>query len=115
MKANKQVRPSNVASPTSITKDHNKSIIGKGNVWYEMSYEEAIKQRMQREARSKVTMGQQQGEPKEGVEDGDDDDEDVDFDYSILGSSNSSSSSSNKPVVNGTESPGIADEGMFED
>ncbi|KAK1313072.1 hypothetical protein QJS10_CPA06g01353 [Acorus calamus] len=100
-----------------MTEDHNKSIIGKGNVWYEMSYEEAIKQRMQGEARSKVMMGQQQEEPKEeGVEDGEDDDEDdLDFDYSILGSSNSSSSSSNKPVVNGTESPGMADEGMFED
>ncbi|MQL87960.1 hypothetical protein Taro_020512 [Colocasia esculenta] len=93
-----------------MTEDHNRSIVGKGAVWYEMSYEEAIKQQMDREAHGKEV-------PKENVEEAEenneDEDDDLDFDYSILGSSNSTSS--NKPLVNGTESPGVSDEGMFED
>ena len=32
---------------------HNSSIVGKGNVWYETSYEDFIKQKMRREALSK--------------------------------------------------------------
>ncbi|PKA62327.1 hypothetical protein AXF42_Ash016119 [Apostasia shenzhenica] len=88
-----------------MTEDHNKSIVGKGTVWYEMSYEEAIKQRKQREARMKNM-------PKEDEEQEQDDEDDLDFDYSILG--NSGSSSADKPLVNGTESPGISEEGMFE-
>ncbi|OVA15374.1 Ribosomal protein S1 [Macleaya cordata] len=54
-----------------MTDAHNKSIVGKGNVWYEMSYEDAIKQRMEREARSKK-----------------------------------------QPLVNGTESSRLSDEGV---
>ncbi|KAG1363391.1 putative protein tex [Cocos nucifera] len=90
-----------------MTEDHNQSIVGKGTVWYEMSYEEAIKQKMRHEAQMKAT-------PEEREESGDEDDEDddIDFDYSIFGSSNSYST--NKPVVNGTESPSMSDEGMFE-
>lgn len=93
-----------------MTEDHNKSIVARGNVWYEMSYEEAIKQREHREAQMKI-MPKEIEENEEEVVD-DDDDDDLDFDYSILGSSNSNST--NKPLVNGTESPRLSDEGMFE-
>ncbi|KAH0462563.1 hypothetical protein IEQ34_010138 [Dendrobium chrysotoxum] len=90
-----------------ITEDHNRSIVGNGTVWYEMSYEETIKQRMRREAQMKNM-------PKvtEDLEEGDDDEDDLDFDYSIF--SNSSNSSADKPLVNGTESPRMSDEGLFE-
>ncbi|XP_010927645.1 protein PLASTID TRANSCRIPTIONALLY ACTIVE 10 isoform X1 [Elaeis guineensis] len=87
-----------------MTEDHNQSIVGKGMVWYEMLYEEAIKQKMHREAQTKTT-------PEE-TEENEDEDDDIDFDYSIFGSSNSYST--NKPLVNGTESPSMSDEGMFE-
>lgn len=93
-----------------MTEDHNKSIVGRGQVWYEMSYEEAMKQKERREAQMK-TMPRETEEKEEDDED-DDDDDDLDFDYSILGSANSQST--NKPLVNGTESPGMSDEGMFE-
>ncbi|XP_020681140.1 protein PLASTID TRANSCRIPTIONALLY ACTIVE 10 [Dendrobium catenatum] len=91
-----------------ITEDHNRSIVGNGTVWYEMSYEETIKQRMRREAQMKNM-------PKEtkDVEEGDDDEDDLDFDYSIF-SNSSNSSADDKPLVNGTESPRLSDEGLFE-
>ncbi|XP_058093853.1 protein PLASTID TRANSCRIPTIONALLY ACTIVE 10 isoform X2 [Magnolia sinica] len=92
-----------------MTDAHNKSIVGKGNVWYEMSYEEAIKQRMRRETRSKG-MKKEANEDEESDRDREDDDDDDDFDYSILGNYNPS----NKPLVNGTESPRMSDKGMFE-
>lgn len=88
-----------------MTDAHNKSIVGKGNVWYEMSYEDAIEQRMQREALGKAVMIK---EDEKSESDASDEDED-DFDYSILGVD-----FSDQPVVNGTESSRISDEGMFE-
>ncbi|XP_042452590.1 protein PLASTID TRANSCRIPTIONALLY ACTIVE 10-like isoform X2 [Zingiber officinale] len=92
-----------------IVEEHNKSIVGRGTVWYEMSYEEAIEQRMRREARSKATVKKVEDEEYE-----DEDDDGIDFDYSIFEDS-SHSFSANKPIVNGTESPSMSDEGMFED
>ncbi|XP_027167281.1 protein PLASTID TRANSCRIPTIONALLY ACTIVE 10 [Coffea eugenioides] len=93
---------------------HNKSIVGKGTVWYEMSYEDAIKQKMQREAEGH-TQEQFDEEDMDGDGDGDGDDEDDDdddFDYSIL--SGPSVELSEQPHVNGTESSRLSDEGMFE-
>eukprot|EP00257_Ricinus_communis_P022547 XP_015582308.1 protein PLASTID TRANSCRIPTIONALLY ACTIVE 10 [Ricinus communis] len=97
-----------------MTDAHNKSIVGKSNVWYEMSYEDAIKQRMQREARSKGVKQKESDEDsdmdnRDGDEDDDDDDDD--FDYSIL---SDLSNITDEPLVNGTRSPGLSDEGMFE-
>lgn len=91
-----------------MTDAHNKSIVGKGAVWYEKSYEDAIKERMEREARSKVAK------EKDVVEDEDEesDDDDDDFDFSIL--RDSIDEFSEQPHVNGTESSIISDEGMFE-
>lgn len=92
-----------------MTELHNKSIVGKGNVWYEMSYDDAIAQRMQREARAK--------EKKQGVEEDsdrdydDEDDDDDDIDFNLLG--DFGVDLANRPVVNGTESAGLSDEGMF--
>ncbi|XP_020589037.1 protein PLASTID TRANSCRIPTIONALLY ACTIVE 10 [Phalaenopsis equestris] len=91
-----------------MTEDHNRSIVGKGTVWYEMSYEEAIEQRMRREARVKNMPK----EMKDAEEEDDEDDDDLDFDFSIL--SNSDNTCAEKPVVNGTESPGMSDEGVFD-
>lgn len=94
-----------------MTDAHNKSIAGKGIVWYEMSYEDVIRQKMQREAsaaRAAVQNGGHEPDP-EGVED----DSDDDFDYSILGDP-SNLNFSNQPLVNGTESSRMSDEGMFE-
>lgn len=94
------------------TENHNKAIVGNRIVWYEMSYEEAMKQKMRREARKKAMP---KVEEKEVSDQGDKDDEDEDEDeiiYSIL--SDALSDSENKPFVNGTESPRMADEGMFE-
>lgn len=90
-----------------MTDAHNKSIVGKGTVWYELSYEDAIKQQMQREALGPV-------QPREDYEEDEEDDEDSDdeFDYSILGDPTENDSA--QPVVNGTESSGISDEGMFD-
>ncbi|KAK6261898.1 hypothetical protein QUC31_007714 [Theobroma cacao] len=91
-----------------MTDAHNKSIVGKGTVWYEMSYDDAIKQKMQREARSKGTMQKEADEDEKRQQDSDDED----FDYSIL--SESSLGFPNQPLVNGTESSSITDGGMFE-
>lgn len=93
-----------------MTDAHNKSIVGKGTVWYEMSYEDAIKQQMERE---KLGIKPKQYDEDDSDEEDDDDDDDDDFDYSILGSP--SATVSNQPRVNGTESSRLSDEGMFED
>ena len=93
-----------------MTDAHNKSIVGKGTVWYEMSYEDAIKQKMQREARPKGRTQEETDEDEKRQQDTDEDEDD--FDYSIL--SDSSFEFSNQPLVNGTESSSISDEGMFE-
>ncbi|KAK3040606.1 hypothetical protein RJ639_026927, partial [Escallonia herrerae] len=94
-----------------LTDAHNKSIVGKGTVWYELSYEDAIKQQMQREALG-ITQRDYNEEDAEKDMDGEDDDDEDDFDYSILG--DPSEDSNNKPLVNGTESFRMSDEGMFE-
>lgn len=92
-----------------MTDAHNKAIVGKGNVWYEMSYEDCIKQKLQREAKGI--------KPRVAEDDEDlrleDDDDDDDYDFSILADPNVDFS--NQPHVNGTESASISDEGMFED
>ncbi|KZV24851.1 hypothetical protein F511_14734 [Dorcoceras hygrometricum] len=94
-----------------MTDAHNKSIVGKGTVWYEMSYEDTIKQRMQREA---LGIGQTQNEEDDSSEaDGDEDDDDLDFDYSIFGLP--TENAADQPHVNGTESLRLSDEGIFED
>lgn len=96
-----------------MTDAHNKSIVGKGTVWYEMSYEDAIKQREQRKARAKaMKQNESAEEEKDDTDHEDDDSDDDDFDYSILG--NPIVNSSNQPVVNGTESSRLSDEDMFE-
>lgn len=95
-----------------MTDAHNKSIVGKGTVWYEMSYEDCIKQRMEREAKG-IKPRIPDDEALYGAQDDEDDDDDDDFDFSIL--SETSLDSSNQPHVNGTESSRISDEGMFED
>ncbi|XP_057488763.1 protein PLASTID TRANSCRIPTIONALLY ACTIVE 10-like [Actinidia eriantha] len=99
-----------------VTDIHNKSIVGKGAVWYEMSYEEAIKEQMQREAQSNGAMQkdavEEEYEEREQHDDDDDDDDDDDWFYSILG--DPGMSSSDQPVVNGTESSRLSDAGMFE-
>lgn len=91
-----------------MTDAHNKSIVGKGVVWYEMSYEDAIKERMERDARSKVAK-----EDDIDQDEDDEDDDDDDFDFSILRDSVDEFSA--QPHVNGTESSRMSDEGMFED
>ncbi|CAA0806950.1 Nucleic acid-binding- OB-fold-like protein [Striga hermonthica] len=94
---------------------HNKSIVGKGTVWYEMSYEEAIKQQEHREKlgiKPRVYDDEDDSD-RDSDEDDDDDDDDFDFDYSILGSS--SADESNQSHVNGTESSRLSEEGSFED
>nr|GMC69945.1 protein PLASTID TRANSCRIPTIONALLY ACTIVE 10 [Ipomoea batatas] len=91
------------------TDAYNKSIVGNGTVWYEMSYEEAIKQQMQREAQG---LGQKM-EDEANEETYEDDSDDDDFDYSILGGPGDDFST--QPHVNGTESSRLSDEGMFED
>lgn len=96
-----------------MTDTHNKAIVGKGSVWYEMSYEDAVKQQMERE-RLGIKPEQYEEEDSDRDPQGDDDDDDEeDFDYSILGST--SAAESNQPHVNGTESPRLSDEGLFED
>lgn len=93
-----------------MTDAHNKSIVGKGTVWYEMSYEDAIKERM--EAQGFVRQLYDEDSDSDEVSTDDEDDEE-DFDYSILGGP--SASITNQPYVNGTESSLLSDEGMFED
>lgn len=95
-----------------MTDAHNKSIVGKGNVWYEMSYEDAIKLKLQREAAGFVPKEYEEDSDEEQADD-DDDDSDSDFDYSIF--EDPTVNLSNQPHVNGTESPRLSDEGIFED
>ncbi|KAM6594586.1 hypothetical protein CsatA_002289 [Cannabis sativa] len=94
-----------------MTDAHNKSIVGKGNVWYEMSYDECIKQKTEREAKG-IKPRVVNDEDSDGSQDDDDDDDD-DFDFSIL--SEYSLEMANQPHVNGTESSKVSEEGMFED
>lgn len=104
-----------------MTDTHNKSIVGKGTVWYEMSYEDCIKQQMQREAQSKgqreteVDNEETEQRAEEDVEDDDDDDDDSDddLDFSVL--SSLGSNFSDQLHVNGTQSSRLSDEGIFED
>lgn len=99
-----------------LTDAHNKSIVGRGNVWYEMSYDDAIKQKMERESSSKKDkIEQTENDQESGHDDDDDDDDDFDFDYSILSDSNLDDDDDNQPIVNGTESSRMSDEGIFED
>ncbi|XP_027353065.1 protein PLASTID TRANSCRIPTIONALLY ACTIVE 10 isoform X2 [Abrus precatorius] len=95
---------------------HNKRIVGKGTVWYEMSYEDCIKQQMEREALSKGQQDQEvynEDTKHSEDEDEDEDEDDDDFDFSIL--SSLGNNFSDQPRVNGTESSGISGEGMFQD
>lgn len=98
-----------------VTDAHNKSIVGKGSVWYEMSYEDAVKQQMEREKRGiKPTEYDDEDDLKRDDDDDDDDDDEFDeYLYSVLGTP--SATASNQPHVNGTESSRLSDEGMFED
>lgn len=95
-----------------MTELHNKSIVGKGNVWYETSYEDAIAQRMQREARAKEEKQRVEEDSDRDYDDEDDDDDDDDIDFNLLG--DFGVDLANHPVVNGTESAGLSDEGMFD-
>lgn len=81
---------------------HNKSIVGKGNVWYDMSYDDAIKQTMERRKDGSNSVSQQEEETESDEEDDDDDDFD-DFDYSILSDESSIGYSEQQPLVNGTQ------------
>lgn len=90
-----------------LTDAHNKAIVGKSTVWYEMSYDDCIKQRMQREAKGIKPREYEEEDTNIG-----EDDDDDDFDFSIL---NETVDLTTQPRVNGTESPRISDEGMFED
>lgn len=95
-----------------MTDAHNKSIVGKGTVWHEMSYEDCIEQQMEREARSKE-LAPEETDVEDSKREEDDEDDDDDFDFSIL--RDYIGNSSDQPHVNGTESSIISDEGMFED
>ncbi|GLT29890.1 hypothetical protein SLA2020_047250 [Shorea laevis] len=99
-----------------MTDAHNKSIVGKGTVWYEMSYEEAIKQKLRREARSKEMMQKETEEGsskrKQGKDGEDEEDDEDDFDYSIL--SGPSVEFADQPHINGAEFSSISDEGVFD-
>lgn len=97
-----------------MTDAHNKSIVGKGTVWYEMSYEDAMEQRMQMDAQGHVWKPKDEEETETDKDEDEDDEDDFDdFDYSILG--DPSENISNQPHVNGTKSSVFSDEGMFED
>ncbi|MED6108701.1 Protein PLASTID TRANSCRIPTIONALLY ACTIVE 10 [Stylosanthes scabra] len=102
-----------------IADQHNKSIIGKGNVWYEMSYEDCIKQQEVRKAQAKKQKEDEQKrnadkKQDQGADDEDEDyDSDDDFDFSLL--RNLDSNISEQIHVNGTESFKMSDEGMFEE
>ncbi|KAM7483428.1 hypothetical protein LguiB_008011 [Lonicera macranthoides] len=92
---------------------HNKSIVGKGTVWYQMSYEDFIKQKLEKEAKGETVnenYDEDAGTDRNGDEE--DDDDDLDFDYSFLG--DPTGKTSDQPQVNGTESSRMSDEGMFE-
>ncbi|KAF7838200.1 Protein PLASTID TRANSCRIPTIONALLY ACTIVE 10 [Senna tora] len=97
-----------------MTDTHNKSIVGKGTVWYEMSYDDCIKQQMQRESQPKGQRDKEaDNEDTENAVEDDDDDDDFDFDFSLL--SSLGNNFSDQLHVNGTESSRMSDEGIFED
>lgn len=82
---------------------HNKSIVGKGNVWYDMSYDDAIKQTIERRKDGSNLASQEEEEETESDEEEDDDDDFDDFDYSILSDESSIGYSEQQPLVNGTQ------------
>ncbi|CAN1224337.1 Protein PLASTID TRANSCRIPTIONALLY ACTIVE 10 [Linum grandiflorum] len=87
---------------------HNKSIVGKGTVWYEKSYEDVVKEKFVRKKASS-TIKQEEVTYDEEEED------DEEWDYSFLYDSDANSSSEESVVVNGTETSGVSEEGgMFE-
>lgn len=95
-----------------MTDAHNKSIVGKGTVWYEMSYDDAIKLQERREAQAKLKKSHDEADTAKDQSD-EDSDSDDDFDYSIL--SEPTENESDQPVVNGTQSSRLSsDDGMFE-
>lgn len=95
-----------------MTEAHNKSIVGKGTVWYETSYEDCIREREEREAKGiKPRTGED--DDLEVNLDTDDDEDDFDYTFSFLKESNAADEEET-PLVNGTESSRISDEGMFE-
>ncbi|XP_047157256.1 protein PLASTID TRANSCRIPTIONALLY ACTIVE 10 [Vigna umbellata] len=93
-----------------MTDIHNKKIVGKADVWYSMSYDDCIKEQMEREAQPKEQEGK--GEDNQNEDEDDEDDEDY-FDFSILNSVDTNFP--DQPHVNGTESSTVSGEGMFED
>ncbi|KAK4264486.1 hypothetical protein QN277_025652 [Acacia crassicarpa] len=101
-----------------MTDTHNKSIVGKGTVWYEMSYDDCIKQQMEREAQATQEQeykaeDEDKTQHSDEDEDEDDDSDDDDLDFSVL--SNLGMNLSDQLHVNGTESSRMSDEGIFED
>jgi len=101
-----------------MTDIHNKRIVGKGIVWYEMSYDDCIKQQMEREARSKEQgkeVNNEHTKQGQGAEDEDDDDDDDDDDFDLSIFSSLGNNFSDQLHVNGTESSRISGVGMFED
>lgn len=98
-----------------LTDAHNKSIVGKGTVWYEMSYEDFVKEKEKREAREKAEASKKADEEVPEEIDDEEYDSDDDFDFSLLYES-SNGDSSNPPVVtvNGTQSSNFSDDGLFE-
>ncbi|XP_028788155.1 protein PLASTID TRANSCRIPTIONALLY ACTIVE 10 [Neltuma alba] len=91
---------------------HNKSIVGKGTLWYEMSYDDCIKQQMKREAQSQEPQEKADDEDETQHSDEDEDDDD-DLDFSVL--SSLGINVSDQLHVNGTESSRMSDAGIFED
>ncbi|EPS63890.1 hypothetical protein M569_10889, partial [Genlisea aurea] len=93
-----------------MTEAHNKSIIGNGTVWYEMPYEDAVKQQAEREALG-IELPEEEYEESDLEENDDEEDDDDDFDYSILSSPNAANEQ--QLHVNGTETLRLSDEGML--
>ncbi|RYR67649.1 hypothetical protein Ahy_A03g014030 isoform B [Arachis hypogaea] len=100
-----------------IADQHNKSIVGKGTVWYEMSYEDCIKQQEVRKAQAKREREEERrnadNKQDQGSNEDEDSDSDDDFDFSLL--RNVDGNLSEQIHVNGTESFKMSDEGMFEE
>lgn len=85
---------------------HNKSIVGKGNVWYDMSYDDAIKQTIERRKDGSNVVSQKEEETESKEEEAEEDDDEYefdDFDYSILSDESSIGYSEQQPLVNGTQ------------
>ncbi|XP_057970174.1 protein PLASTID TRANSCRIPTIONALLY ACTIVE 10 isoform X2 [Malania oleifera] len=98
-----------------MTDAHNKRIVGNSPVWYEMSYEDAVKQqrRREKEAQAYREMQKEAEEADEDQSNEENDDELNDFDDFIISSFNAPSSYVEAHPVNGTESR-MPDEGIFE-